>query len=132
MPAAEAQSGAMLLALVCLWIGFAAGIVCASVMRAGGDDVAVESDRSESSRCFEEDRARALRRVKHQHNPAVRACHWSVSACCANRSVTANIRLRCAEQRVRRPHMRPIARPHATRTLPMDARFAVRSMREQR
>ena len=55
MRTAEAQSGTMLLALVCLWIGFAAGIVCASLMRAGGDGVAAKSDRSESSLGIEED-----------------------------------------------------------------------------
>ena len=66
MRAAEVQSAAMLLALVCLWIGFAAGIVCASLMRAGGASVAAESDRSESSLGIEGERGRALSRVKNQ------------------------------------------------------------------
>jgi hypothetical protein len=29
----------MLIALVCLWIGFAAGLICASLMRASGDRI---------------------------------------------------------------------------------------------
>lgn len=63
---AEAQSRVMLLALVCLWIGFAAGIVCASLMRAGGAGVTAESDRSEPSLGIEEDNDRALGRVRNQ------------------------------------------------------------------
>lgn len=34
----------MLLALVCLWIGFAAGLVCASLMRASSDGIVADRD----------------------------------------------------------------------------------------
>ena len=53
---AKAQSRAMLLALVCLWIGFAAGLVCASLMRASGDRI--DEDR---------DAASGLHRVVESH-----------------------------------------------------------------
>lgn len=47
----------MLLALVCLWIGFAVGLVCASLMRASGDHI--DEDRDAASgphRVIESDR----------------------------------------------------------------------------
>ena len=39
MPGPRAHSGVMLLVLVCLWVGFAAGFVCAAMLGGGRRDL---------------------------------------------------------------------------------------------